>query len=73
VSAQGGVLVYICRACGKEDRSHHVPDVGVALVTIQVTGTTPREWGIQCRLQGLHYCDKKRTGVADLVAGVRDE
>jgi hypothetical protein len=65
---KGGLIVYKCRRCGKENKSLHVPDATLALITLIHGWEFPKEWG--CMIPALFdicHCDDGNMGVSDLI------
>lgn len=72
VPRRGGVLIYQCRLCGKQDRSTHVPDIIAGMAYLNIEGRTPKEWGMVARMTTVHACRPGVTGVGELIGAEQD-
>lgn len=69
---KGGFLLYKCRICGGIEKKTHAPDGLIALIHLINGDKLPWE-GVQPYMLTLHTCNKKSTGIADLIGVEYDE
>ena len=71
---KGAFLLYKCRACGKIDKSTHVPNGHTAIFVMLGISDTPKTWG--SALPGMtcaHFCDSSHYSITDFIGVEFDE
>lgn len=64
----GGVLIFKCRRCGREERAWRVPNGFKAALLLSQGSALPAEWGPDIvKPTGIHGCDESHDGITDFI------